>query len=231
MFFITGDLHGDTQRIIDFCDRFKTTLDDVLIILGDVGINYYGCSDRFTKELISLLPITLFCIHGNHDKRPENVDGYELVSFCDGQAYQQKQYPNILFALDGEGYNFEGLKTIVLGGGYSVDKMHRLENRLPWFDDEQPNEEMKQRMLDNLSVWDNRVDIVLTHTTPYRYIPREIFKSCFVQSSLDYSTELFLDEVEKSVSYSYWYCGHYHIDKVVDRINYMFLDVKLLGNK
>lgn len=42
MFYITGDTHRDFERIILFCLENKTTRDDVLIILGDAGINYYG---------------------------------------------------------------------------------------------------------------------------------------------------------------------------------------------
>ena len=40
--YITGDTHGDFRRVAAFCDKVKSTKDDVLIILGDAGINYYG---------------------------------------------------------------------------------------------------------------------------------------------------------------------------------------------
>lgn len=42
MIYITGDTHGDFSRINDFCFKNKTTTDDIMIILGDAGINYYG---------------------------------------------------------------------------------------------------------------------------------------------------------------------------------------------
>ena len=38
---ITGDLHGDFRRVQTFCSKYQTTVDDILIILGDAGINYY----------------------------------------------------------------------------------------------------------------------------------------------------------------------------------------------
>jgi len=63
------------------------------------------------------LPITLFCIHGNHENRPENI-----------LTYQQKQV----------------------------------------------SEEVKQKILDIIQK-NNTFDIVLTHTCPYKYIPREVF--------------------------------------------------------
>ena len=42
MFYITGDCHGDFTRIYDFCEFSQTTQkDDVMIVLGDAGINYF----------------------------------------------------------------------------------------------------------------------------------------------------------------------------------------------
>ena len=40
-FYITGDTHGNFDRIEEFCQLNETTTDDVLIILGDAGINYW----------------------------------------------------------------------------------------------------------------------------------------------------------------------------------------------
>lgn len=58
MIYITGDTHGDFSRIETFCRKMKTTTEDVLIILGDAGINYYGRDrDRLQKEEISRLPV------------------------------------------------------------------------------------------------------------------------------------------------------------------------------
>lgn len=45
MFYITGDKHGNYFNLdfdlVSFCNKLNTTKDDVLIILGDAGINYY----------------------------------------------------------------------------------------------------------------------------------------------------------------------------------------------
>lgn len=39
---------------------------------------------------------------------------------------------------------------------------------------------------------------------------------------VDNSIEYFLDEIEKVTDYNLWYCGHYHTDKKVDKIIFMF---------
>lgn len=73
MIYITGDTHVDFRRIFDFCVKFETFVDDIMIILGDVGINFSGgFKDQAKKDYIATLPITLFCIHGtmNRDHLP-----------------------------------------------------------------------------------------------------------------------------------------------------------------
>ena len=71
MIFITGDTHGNFERVETFCRRFQTSHDDILIILGDAGINFSGVRyDSLKKRLLESLPITIFAIHGNHEQRP-----------------------------------------------------------------------------------------------------------------------------------------------------------------
>jgi 3-oxoacid CoA-transferase subunit A len=80
MILITGDTHGDFERIREFCAGACTGEEDVLVILGDAGINFYGNpSDAMLKQTLSDLPINLLCIHGNHERRPETIDTYAEV--------------------------------------------------------------------------------------------------------------------------------------------------------
>ena len=81
MVHITGDTHGNFRRLQYFCEYAKTTKDDILVVLGDAGINIYGeltkrqiellpfddLIDTKIKSELQQLPITLLCIHGNHD--------------------------------------------------------------------------------------------------------------------------------------------------------------------
>ena len=66
------------------------------------------------------------------------------------------------------------------------------------------------------------VDTVLTHTCPLKYEPVEAFLPMIDQSTVDNSTEAWLDEIEKRLSYMRWYCGHWHIDKRIDKIHFLF---------
>ena len=106
MIYITGDTHGDFSRIERFCDMVKPDSSDTMIILGDAGLNYYsGERDRNTKLVMSRLPITIFSIHGNHEARPETIPSYHAIDWRGGKVYIEDDYPNLLFAMDGEVYD------------------------------------------------------------------------------------------------------------------------------
>ena len=224
MIYITGDKHADFREVFYFCYANETTLDDILIVLGDAGINYYANDkDKALKNsLKEHYPITFFCIHGNHEERPENIKTYKTKKFYEGIVYYEEDYPNILFAKDGELYNFNNHKVLVIGGAYSVDKYFRLSRGYNWYESEQPTEETKNKVKSVLKNLDNKVDIILSHTCPYKYLPREMFLEGIDQSTVDNSTEYFLDEIEESTDYNLWYSGHYHTDKKIDKIIFMF---------
>ncbi len=232
MTFITGDKHANFRDVIDFCTAYETTEDDIMIILGDAGINYFlNIRDYILKNRLKDLPVTFFCIHGNHEERPENIDTYITKEFHNGTVYYEEEFPNILFAKDGEIYNFNGNSTLVIGGAYSVDKENRIKYGYNWYPSEQPSEEIKERVRKKLKEHNNEVDIILSHTCPYKYIPTEMFIDGIDNSKVDHSTELFLDEIEKNTNYKKWYCGHYHTDKEIDNIRFMMYDIEELKIK
>ncbi len=193
MVILTGDTHGIFDDIFDYCQEYETTNNDVMIILGDAGINYYlDDRDYSIKEELSQLPITLFCIHGNHEERPYNISGYQEKLWHDGIVLYEEDYPNLLFAQDGEIYDFDGKKAIVIGGAYSVDKFYRISGGQPWFESEQPDKQTK-------------------------YYVEEID-----QGSVDKSTEEWLDTLERNLTYEQWYCGHYHVDLNLNKVQILF---------
>lgn len=223
MIYITGDTHGNFKRIARFCQQVGTTEEDILIILGDAGFNFHGGDhDRYKKAAVSQLPITVFSIHGNHEMRPATIPSYTLRPWHGGQVYVEEEFPNLLFAMDGEVYDLGGAKTVVMGGAYSIDKEFRLARNFGWWPDEQPSDEIKARVETKLDSLGWQVDGVLSHTTPLKYEPFESFLPGFDQSKIDNSTEVWLDSIEDRLNYKHWYCGHFHINKDTDRLTVLF---------
>ena len=43
---------------------------------------------------------------------------------------------------------------------------------------------------------------------------------------MDDSTEKWLEEIERKLKYDHWFCGHWHIDKHIDRMHFLFHSVE-----
>ncbi len=241
-FYITGDKHRQFRYVKQFCHDIQTRRKDVLIILGDSGFNYFGdARDDRLKAEAAALNITLFCLHGNKENRPQNIGTYGVRDFCGGRVFYEPRYPNLLFAIDGETYTFEGRKYVVVGGAHSVDKMRCLEKGKPFFEDEMPDDAVKARVEETLRAQEYTIDGMMTHTCPMKYLPTEMFMSTrqnadskramlkpLFKPDVDRSTEEWLDTIEEKLTYTVWFCGHYHVDKQIDKLHMMHQDIRPL---
>ena len=213
--YLHGDCHADFKWLKLFCETNETTSNDLMIILGDAGINYWNSiKDYDLKEKLLELPITLLCIHGNHEERPFNIFSYYETEMFGGTVYVEKDFPNILFAKDGENYQIKNHRYLILGGAYSIDKYYRLTYGHRWYESEQPSQEIKDYVAKQLVQYNYKFDIVLSHTAPLKYEPVEMFLPGVDQSRVDKSTEEWLDDIENMIEYNQWYFGHYHGDSV-----------------
>ena len=54
MIYYTGDIHGSAKGIVAFAQHYELTESDIIVILGDVGANYYGNRrDRYCKDALA----------------------------------------------------------------------------------------------------------------------------------------------------------------------------------
>ena len=223
MIYITGDTHRDFRRLNNLC----LSTNDMIIVLGDAGINYYLNEEDYKyKQYLSKFKIKIFCIRGNHEERPEKINTYKETDMFGGKVFVEDEYPNLIFAKDGEVYDIDGKSVLVIGGAYSVDKNYRILYGHQWFKDEQLSKNEMKNILNKVK--GKHFDIVLTHTAPFKYEPKEVFMSGIDQSKVDKSMEHFLDEIEENISYDKWYCGHYHTEKQIDKIEFMYGRIKKL---
>ena len=225
MIYITGDMHRDFSRLYNL----NLNNDDILIVLGDTGINYFlNEYDTECKKRLNNLNIKIFSIRGNHEERPENINTYKEIEMFDGKVFIEEEYPNLIFAKDGEIYNINNKSFLVIGGAYSVDKEYRLTYGYHWFKDEQLTKEEMKDIYNKVK--GKHFDVVLSHTCPLKYEPIEMFLTGIDQSKVDKTMERFLDKIEEVIEYDKWYCGHYHTEKKIDKIEFMFGRIKILLN-
>ena len=130
MVFITGDIHGETEPIYNLCESFQPESDDIVVILGDAGLNYTGrLRDRIIKEELSGLKPTFFCIHGNHENRPQNIASYkekeydilpqaEIMGFLVAETEMTQRYiyelaANVMYEASFFGFEEEDKQEVV----------------------------------------------------------------------------------------------------------------------
>jgi 3-oxoacid CoA-transferase subunit A len=229
---LTGDTHGNFRRLVEFQNEYKIAraMDLVVTVLGDFCANYFGDErDNHAKDYLSKnTKYTIFVVHGNHERNPEYM-GIKEKTWKGGTVFYEEEYPNILYAKDGEIYDFDGKKVIVLGGAYSVDKDYRLMMGYRWVADEQMSEDVRIRCEDNLRRAGWKVDYVLSHTVPLSVEPTEFFISGIDQSTVDKTTETWMEEIRKKLDYKQWFAGHYHCSvSKPGNISIMYYEMKEL---
>lgn len=223
MYYITGDIHGDIRSLIYLIDVYGLTNNDTIVLLGDVGLNFFRDEiEEKKKEILNNTNVQFLCIHGNHEIRPYDISTYKECEWHKGIVYRESKYKNISFAKDGEIYELGGIKAITIGGAYSVDKKERIKTGKYWWPNEQPSKETKKHVEDVLAKNNWKIDTVFSHTCPEKYIPIEAFINGINQNDVDRSTEKWLENIENKLTYKNWYCGHWHINKRIDKMYFLF---------
>ncbi len=93
MIYYTGDIHGSAKGIIAFAQHYELTESDIIVILGDVGANYYGNRrDWYCKDALARIKPTVFCIHGNHERRPDTLAGYKQKEWNGDLVWYEDEY-------------------------------------------------------------------------------------------------------------------------------------------
>lgn len=226
--FITGDTHGEVaERLVHMPHLGKKT---ALIILGDVGFNFHmDIKDKVRKQKASCFGTYIYCVRGNHEQRPFKMPF--MVEEYDEQVgnfvWFEEEYPYIRYFQDGEIYNINDYKTLVLGGAYSIDKEFRLALGWPWF----PGEQLNQLERDYIQeqVKGEKFDLILSHTCPISFCPTELFLKSIDQTKVDKTMENWLEEISNSVEWRKWLFGHYHANKVINpKVEMLYDEIKNL---
>lgn len=215
--FAIGDIHGSKKPIERFVKLYSIDKNDVIILLGDAGLNYFfNRRDYEIKKFLDCIGCTFFIIRGNHEERPSILLDrmpfeWHTENYFDNIVYVENDFPHIKYALDTVAYyNINGYKTLVIPGAYSVDKYYRLANGWSWFENEQLSEKEKNEGIRLIEKNNWQTDIILSHTCPRVYQPIDLFLSTVNQKKVDNSMEIYLDSIEFSVDYKLWLWGHYH---------------------
>ena len=220
MLYITGDTHGNFDRILKWTETTNLNKDkDFLFILGDFGYIWDNKRTSFEKDnldFISCLPFTTLFIDGNHENH-ERLNSMRVVNFSGGKAH--KVYDSIYHLMRGQVYEIAGKRIFTFGGASSIDKHLRTEG-ISWWKEEEFNYREANTAYDNLNKINWEVDYVLTHSAPFS-IRDKLF-----EDNKPSSTERMLEAMLRNIKFKRWYFGHYHIDKKMDNFTAMYENIE-----
>lgn len=222
------DVETAVRIIKNFCRTHDTTKRDVLILLGDTQVNTNAyVRDRMVKKMLEDLPITIVILYGNHEVRVEDVPrelaDYKIEEWQGGRVHVEEKFPSLIFLIDGEIYDLKGKSTLAIGGAHSIDQWIRKRDGRLWSANEKPSDAIKKKTENKLTELGWKVDIVLSHTVPIKYMPKEALLAEHPWYIFDNTTEIWLDQIRENLDYGAWFCGHFHIDKDIDKIHFLFI--------
>ena len=223
MVYVTGDMHGDAARLSDPALR-RLQKNDILLVCGDFGFIWDG-SDAEKKRLarIGRQKYTIAFLDGRHENYTLLAD-YPVMDWHGGRA--QIINDRLVHLLRGEIYELEGKTYLCFGGAESQDKDDR-EPGVNWWKQEMPSDAEYDTCRHNLEAVDYKVDYVLTHDAPSRFLD-------FTALALGESNRLhlFLDEILLKLTYEKWFFGCYHKDvQLSTKSRCVFCDVIPMGER
>jgi len=231
--YVTGDCHGDFQRFTrkNFPHLKGMNRADYMIIAGDFGGVWAGeQADGHYLDWLEDKPFTTLFVCGNHENF-DMLNAYPEQQWHGGRIHMVR--PHVLHLMRGQVFDIGGLTWFTMGGASSHDiedgildpaapdfeRQYRLMRRmnarfrvlgLSWWPEELPSDAEYAEAETNLGQIGWHVDCILTHCAP-----TSVTKALDPAYQPDRLTD-FLETVKERCQFSRWFCGHYHVNHVVD---------------
>ena len=233
--YMTGDTHGEFTRFKKdiFYEQAELTKDDYVIICGDFGGVWDGSpTDRYWLNWLEEKPFTALFVSGNH----ENFDllsEYAVEDWHGGKV--QRIQPSVIHLMRGQVYEIEGKTFFTMGGGSSHDvadgilepddplfkqKRKSLDahralyrvNHQSWWKEELPSNEEYETAKANLDRYNWQVDYIISHCCPTS-IQDALSGGAYQADRLT----AFFQEVSQRCQFNCWFCGHYHLNALLEQ--------------
>lgn len=234
LIFITGDTHGDFTRFnsSNFPEQKQMTKDDYVIISGDFGIWQDTPREQYWLAWLNAKPFTTLFVDGNHSNF-DRLYQMPVSEWHDGQVHFVRD--NVIHLMRGQVFEIAEKRFFTMGGAASHDisdgilepgdpnfthKRQALDrqralyrvNHVSWWKEEMPNEKEYETARRNLDACDWQVDYIITHCCPSSIV--DIISGGLYQP--DPLTDFF-EEVRNRCDFDYWFFGHYHDNRIIER--------------
>lgn len=209
MIYITGDIHGDTERLS------KTELgmlkkNDTLIVCGDFG--FIWNNDLKETQILNRLEkrkYNICFIDGTHENF--NVLNEMPVAMWNGGRVH-KIRSNIFHLMRGQVYDIEGKKFFTMGGG--EDPEYDLqENEDQTARKEIPTSQEMLTGVSNLEKNEYKVDYIISHEPPAKI--RDFLRLSNNKTLRVTALGAYFDELSQQCEFKKWFFGSMHEDKYI----------------
>lgn len=209
MIFITGDTHGDRDRLSRWRLR-KLQEGDTLIICGDFGFLWDDSkSEQNYLQNLGKRKYNICFIDGTHENF-ELLNDYEISQWNGGKVH--KIYGNLYHLMRGQIFEIEGKKIFTMGGGESLDVDIRRDVNA-WSKDEIPTQEELLEGAENLEVANYDMDVIVTHEPPLKV---KSFLNLNDSEMLRFTAlNAYFEELSGHCNFKKWFFGSLHIDKYI----------------
>lgn len=209
MVYITGDTHGDPERLSKNALKCLSP-GDTLIICGDFGFVWDDSkAEQKVLKALSKRKYNICFIDGTHENF-EILNNYPVTSWSGGKVHRISD--NIFHLMRGQIFTIDGLRLFTMGGGESPDLEFRIEEN-PWLKYEIPSKAELLEGANNLENLGCKIDVILTHE-PSSTI-KDFLKLGDNEPIHVTTLNAYFDELAKCSEFDRWFFGSLHLDKYI----------------
>ena len=209
MVYVTGDLHGDIDRLFDREWR-KLKRNDTVIACGDFGFLWDGDEkEREVLKYLSTRKYNVAFLDGTHDNY-DRIATFRRTVWKGGLVHRIGDH---LYHLErGQIFTIENRTIFTFGGGESIDKDMRLQAG-KWWKEEIPSPSEMAAGAEKLDECERKVDYILTHEPPSKVKSAMLMR----RGEIDRVNKLngYFDQISRLCEFKHWYFGSLHEDKMI----------------
>ena len=206
MVYVTGDTHGDFDRL----DSLRLKRGDTLIVCGDFGFVWDGSAreEKILKQL-GKKKFNICFIDGTHENF-EILNSLPVSEWNGGKVHHLGG--NLYHLMRGQIFKIDNMTFFTMGGGESPDIDIRFEENA-WSKFEFPSREELLEGAANLEKLNCRVDYIITHEPPVKIKGFLKLKDSETASVTGLNT--YLEELSEACVFRRWFFGSMHLDKYI----------------
>lgn len=213
MIYVTGDMHGEEERLYSRSMK-KLSEGDTLIVCGDFGFVWDGSAkEKKILEYLGSRKYNVCFIDGTH----ENFDLLEkcrMTVWNGGKVHRVSG--NLFHMMRGQIFTIEGYRIFTFGGGESTDREMRTEH-VSWWKEEMPTPAELEEGAKAIDEVDCDVDFIITHEPP------SIVKSTMLlrAGETDSVNKLngYFEQLNRVCKFKHWYFGSMHEDRIITNVH------------